>query len=259
MKTIGDEVSHRHLSNAEIIRFIYDYCCNYFSFDVRWFYANNFADNELTKQIRNQKYDLENITTDLVICHTMIREIIKPLVEYFTSGNVVTKVGGGSSHADLQVYDKSDFYCLDPTLEDLQRVKLGIMPTNYSSYNSISELREMDKSFGFNLGTDDDIKAKIFDGMDMDDYVENMSYILSKTPANKHFVDAYYMIKEYFYFHPSRTSTFVSPDYDIHKLFFDDKTKKIYELSKEYGVYDIKETSPQREQEIQSEKKYIRI
>jgi len=245
IKDVGDELSvHHHLTDVEIIRFIYLYCCNNFYFDKRWVYCIDFCEDYLKEDLRKKHLNLENITYQdrFIICHTFIREIMKPLIDYYTSSKCETKIKGGIIHSELCVSTSDDFMVLNPTPHDLQKVKYNLPPQDFDTKElSQSEMRLIDEKLGYKFDSYDSIREQIFSGDDAVDFIHNASYIISKK-SNLHCIDSFYIIREFLKLYSINRYDFVSHDYDVHRLLHETKQDVWFDLCKIDGSYKLIET-----------------
>lgn len=241
---IHDELKDRHLTEREKLRYIYKRACEEFYFDHRWFYTDTLHDQALANHIEKRHIDLENVDDFSVVCHTMSREVLKPLIDEFTSFKTRTVLD--RCHTTLNVTEPNGIvWNLDATCGDMPRVKLNVAPIGMKS-ESVHPvyLDDMDFDIGF-----------LFDGLDdylrmvnascFPDLVRKIGKILDITKVKYNYSDTRFFMKLYSYMMLCDTETYLDENYNFHRLmnlcddnaYFDvckkDDCFKLYEINED--------------------------
>lgn len=231
LETIDDELRYRHLNDFEKARYIYLRCCELFSFDVRWKYSFITNDYKLNDELKNKRFDIENIDTDLVICYSFTRDILKRLINEFTILDCSVKDELG--HVFLNMECDGHTWKLDATDNgDLARVKLNLPTVDFKSSIPDYELilDEIDLNLGFDI-LDEAYYQRQVAGNSFTDCIENAGYVLGNSKAKYHFSDVMllYSLLMSKYCESSHTTCF-DKDYKSHKLI---------EVTGEYSFFDL--------------------
>lgn len=159
IKLFNDELKDKNLSTDEKIRYIYLRCCEIFTYDFRIRFCDILENGDiLIKEIKNKKFDIENITTKEVVCTSIENEIFKKLLKEFFDINSTVNVRG---HSSSTFFDKKRNLKTDFTISsDISRVKMGLETYGYTdcanSKKFKEELIKMDKKIGY-------LRGKYFD------------------------------------------------------------------------------------------------
>lgn len=248
IKTLDDELNQMHLTDFEKARYIYLRCCEIFSFDSRWFYTDIRRDEKTHLEILNKKFNLENIDSDLVICHSFSKYILKPLIDYFTSLECEHVNNGGHSFVRIKSKNSSCSYQewdLDATLGDMKLVKLDL-PTkgfrcNVPEYDRL--LDEIDLDLGF-CSLNGDYYENLSRGNSITDSIENIGRVIRDSKACNHFSDASYLYDLYILPYSDDRYVYFDKNYNFHKLVDVCGEYSFYDFSKENGSYQLRKIRP---------------
>lgn len=104
-----------------IIRYIYLYVCNLFTYDIRFHYA----DYDLKTKIYNKKVDITNIEDYEIVCYTCAHVLVDLLALFGIEAEIVRDSDYEFQHAYVIVRHKGKVLKLDPTKKhDTTRVKM---------------------------------------------------------------------------------------------------------------------------------------
>lgn len=104
-----------------IIRYIYLYVCNLFSYDIRFHYA----DYDFRKKIYDKKIDIMNVQDYEMVCYTCAHVLVDLLALYGINAEIVRESSYEFQHAYVVVKHKGKVLKLDPTHKhDITRVKM---------------------------------------------------------------------------------------------------------------------------------------
>lgn len=238
IKQLDDELKGIKLDDFEKVRYIYLRCCELFSFDSRWFFTDVLDDDKLHNKLLRKTFNLENISDDLVICHSFSRYILKPLIDELTSLNC--KLVKGDTHSYVLISYYGQDWKLDATMGDLARVKLGLPTEGFScglrDYDL--ELDDIDLNLGFSDYTKEDYERRAV-GNSFSDCIENVGYILKDSKAKYHYSDAVFLFDMLAQGYSEDDYTYFDKDYNFHKLIDVYGEDSFYDLSKVCGEYKI--------------------
>ena len=245
INTLNYEISERHLTEIEKLRYIYLRCCQLFYFDSRYSF-NEVWNDGLGERISKRKIDLENVNDFSVICHSISKKVLKPLIEELIGLDCY--VEGTKGHSYLEVEDSDGFiWSLDPSFGDLSRMKLDIYPTGMTGGYSDDrrEMMNIDSDLGFEYKTKRDYLSLIEDISTKREKLRMIGYILDSTNAKYNYSDANYFLMMMLSFCPFEANTYSDKDYHFHKLVnisndnYDGSL--FYDLSKYNQKYSLKE------------------
>ena len=129
LELLNNELNNMDLTLEEKIRYIYIRTCELFSYDYKYFYLDNYDNKDELYELRNKKYNLENINNYLVTCSTYTNEIFKPIIEKLLNIKVQSK---GSDH----VWAETNNIKIDSTQSnDLTRVKMKLSTKGFNFMN----------------------------------------------------------------------------------------------------------------------------
>ena len=241
IETISNELKGKHLTDLEKTRYIYIRCCELFSFDYRWFYADINGDRSLKLKIANRDIDLENVNDFSVICHTATKRVLKPLINMFTSLEAKSITTEIEDHSYLIVKDNNDtVWKLDTAYGDLAKVKLNVVPTGMFANSKGSEyLKEIDAGLGYNFIEEEDY-SKVLTGTNLQK-IEMASKMLDESTANNYFTDANFFYKLTVRDLLDDDSMYCDDKYDFHRTSILLEGPKYFDLGKHDGKYSIKE------------------
>jgi hypothetical protein len=240
LETIDDELRYRHLNDFEKARYIYLRCCELFSFDIRWNYSFITHDYKLNEALKNKRFDIENIDTDLVICYSFTPDILKRLINEFTTLDCSVKNELG--HVFLNMDYNGHTWKLDATdNSDLARVKLNLQTTDFKSAIPDYELilDEIDLNLGYS-NLDIDYYKRQVSGNSFTDCIENAGYILRDSKAKYHFADAILVYSLLMSKYCEGHNTYFDKDYNSHKLMKVTGEYSFFDLCKDDGEYKLK-------------------
>ena len=124
MNSKDDVLSFLEDSNFDdftIIRYIYLYVCNLFSYDTRFYYASY----DYKKQIYNREIDIKNVEKYEIVCYTCARVLVDLLSLFGIQAEIVRDTNYEFQHAYVIVKHKGKVLMLDPTKKhDTTRVKM---------------------------------------------------------------------------------------------------------------------------------------
>lgn len=104
-----------------IIRFVYLYVCNMFSYDVRFIYGPD----ELKKEIYDNIVDIKNVQDFEIVCYAYSCLIVDILALFNIHADICQEPADGFRHAYVVVTHKGMKLKLDPTIKhDTTRVKM---------------------------------------------------------------------------------------------------------------------------------------
>lgn len=104
-----------------IIRYIYLYVCNLFTYDIRFHYA----DYNFKTQIYNKEVDIKNVEDYEIVCYTCAHVLVDLLSLFGINAEIVKESTYEFSHAYVIVRHKGKVLKLDPTKKhDITRVKM---------------------------------------------------------------------------------------------------------------------------------------
>lgn len=248
INTLNDELKDRHLTDVEKIRYIYRRCCEIFYFDSRWAFSDLWNDG-LKNRIVNRKIDLENVNDYGVICHSMIREVLKPLIEELVGLDCY--IEGTTGHSFLEVEDSEEFlWSLDPSYGDMSRIKMDLPPTGMTGgYNDQRELLRMDEEMGFVNRTMSEY-TQIISDLPRREKFRMIGFLLCDIKSKYNYSDANYFLTKMMTFCFAEAATYSDRDYHFHKLvsLSDDESndKLYYDLSKYTNTYVITEINEEK-------------
>jgi len=246
VETLDRELRQVHLTDFEKARYIYRRCCEIFSFDARWDYAPFLGDKKLYNEIRNKKFDIENIDSRLVICHSFSKHIMKRLIDELTCLDCDVHLGSGHSWAYINgngCFGKE--WELDATLGDLARVKLNV-PTRgfkcgYAEYDEL--IKDIDMSLGyFDISEEDYVKR--MSALTYTETNENIIPIIEDSNIKYHFSDIKYFFDKIVGDYCGNHVTYFDEDYNFHELIDVGGEYSFFELSKHDDEYRMKKIRP---------------
>ena len=246
IQTLDDELRRLHLNDFEKARYIYLRCCEIFSFDSRWFYTDILGDDELHNEILNKKFDIKNIDSKLVICHTICPDILEKLIRELTDLDCRTIKSGGHSYVTISSPNSvchGQEWKLDPVLGDMTRVKLDIPTRDFEcgieDYSIL--LQEIDLDLGYSSLSEEYYERQA-EGNSFTDSIENMAYILKHSNAKYHFHDASFLFTKILNgnSYSNNYHVYFDKDYNFHRLIEVPIEYSFFDLSKDDGEYKIK-------------------
>jgi len=248
IEMLADELSQMRLTDFEKARYIYLRCCEIFSFDSRWFYTDARRDEKTHLEMLNKKFDLENIDSDLVICHSFSKYILKPLIDYFTSLKCEVINTGGHSFVRIKSKGPECFeqeWDLDGTLGDMKLVKLDLPTKGFKcsipEYSTL--LEEIDLDLGF-CNLNEEYYDSLSRGNSITDSIENMGRTIRDSKAGRHFSDASYLYDLYILRFSDDRYVYFDKNYNFHRLVDVCGEYAFYDFSKQDGAYQLRKIRP---------------
>lgn len=126
MKNMYEEIVNgiegKNFDNFTKVRWIYLYICKNFSYDSRYYYANE----EQKDTIYNKKINLSSVDEFEIVCYTAVRALQDALSIFGFKSEIIKEKPIKRSHVKLLVeYEKGKYLSLDPTIShDTTRVKM---------------------------------------------------------------------------------------------------------------------------------------
>ncbi len=254
---IQDNIKDKHLTDIEILRYIYLSFCQFFSFDARWNYTYLWDDDKLHYKLENKKVNLSNIDDFRTLCKPSTKYIVAPLVKEFTSLN--TKVIDACGHFYLRVYNKDKTIDLDPIKADLTNMKINIRPKNFLLHGVGEKERlyfqeELDNSLDFSFKNIDDVI------LEQSKYTtkENLEHLVNliNTSSFKYYQDASDIMRMYARFNKVSYETYINKDYEFHKFIIDYPDNVLYEILKIDNYYKAVSIDSRRIDDVKYDKLY---
>ena len=248
IELLSNELKDKHLTEFEKTRHIYLRCCEIFSFDTRWYYTYLFDDDKLKEEIKTRQFNVENIITTLVVCHSNSKYILKPTIEYLTNLEVELHEGG---HSYLMLKYGDEYWRLDATIGDLARVKMGLTTEGFTS-NSLDYkkiLTDVDQE----LKREYKGKEYYYDRLNYDSFatiIKSVSRLLSESACKYHYSDASH-------FYTSLAGTYSKKD----MTYTDDKYNfiRLIKLMDDYSHYMLHKQSDEYKLDEISEEEYLTL
>lgn len=242
LETIDDELRYRHLNDFEKARYIYLRCCELFSFDIRWNYADVTCDYKLKEKIRKNRFDIENIDTDLVICHNFTPDILERLIKELTTLDCKSIKRDG--HSFLKMQYNGQTWDLDGTKGDMPRVKLSLPTTGFKGpirdYDSM--FAEMDVNLGYsNLHIG--YYTRQASGNSFTDCIENAGYVIRDSKVKYHFSDVMLLYSLLMSEYVDSSHTCFDKNYNSHKLMEILSEDAFFDITKDNDEYRLKKIS----------------
>ena len=245
---IQDEIGKKNLTKDEIIRYIYLRVCQLFYYDTRVQYAKLLGDKKTYNDIIEKKLDIKNITDRLCICYNISKDVLKKLIEEFTSRDV--RIEDMLGHAYALTTFNNEKYSLDPAIFDMTRVKMKLQTKDFCPHRShlkdTALIDDMDKSLGFDEYTMTDMFK--LDGYN--DAVEKIITDLENSECTKNYTDASYFVSRLFDHYGVEDEiaheTYVSDQYDFHNIYKFVNGGRYFDLCKKSGDYIFKEVSKEK-------------
>lgn len=252
LETLNSELSNKRLTDLEKIRYIYLRCCQFFSFDSRWYYNYLWNHYKLNKDIEKRKIDLHNINDFRVICFSISHQVLKPLIEELTFTSPYVSDNG--SHASVYVKCNNNLLNLDPVYGDFTKVKVGAKTLDFTGLSPDYDLSEIDRELGFDL---EDITklSNIDEYADPEDTLQKLAFFINKNNFTQ-YDDPSYLIRKFGPEDYTFNKTFVSKKYDFHKFIELIGTDIIYELYKDKDFYKMDLTSHEKLDKISRNVRY---
>ena len=187
VEVLAQELKDKNFTDFEKIRYIYLRCCEIFSFDHRWNYFT-YYDEGMIKRIEDKRFDIRNIDTNLVVCHSFSISILIALIKEFTTSKVHFNKG---AHSFVEVYEGKSKWILDATQGDFPRVKMRLQPRGMFLEGSPYDLTELDGELGYKYVSShyyrDRVKGTFTEQM------TTISEILANSKCRYQFTDALFL------------------------------------------------------------------
>lgn len=126
MKNMYEEIVNgiegKGFDNFTKVRWIYLYICKNFSYDARYYYANE----EQRDKIYNKELNLSSVDEFEIVCYTTVRALQDALSIFGFKSEIIKEKPVKHPHVKLIVeYQKGKYLSLDPTISyDTTRVKM---------------------------------------------------------------------------------------------------------------------------------------
>lgn len=240
LKLLDEELSKKHLTEFEKVRYIYLRTCELFSFDAKYNSASLFDEN-LYNAILNRKIDIRNVNNFLVVCHSYSDALIK-LIRELTTAQVELHQG---AHSYVYYYEKDyTIWHLDATYGDMSRVKLNLGTYGFSSGGLYSreKLIEIDETMGYQTKSKLEYLKEI-DVSSKEAIFKSINILLKNSKCKKEFSDALFFVEwlllginccEY------NNSTYVGEDFNFHEIFSLPYNEELFCLSRSNNGYELK-------------------
>ena len=187
VEILAEELKDKHLTDFERIRYIYIRCCEIFSFDHRWNYYT-YYDEGMIKRIENKRFDIRNIDSTLVVCHSFTFSILISLVREFTHSRIRLNKG---AHSFAELYEGNSKWILDATQGDFPRVKMHLKPNGMFLDGGIEDLTDMDASLGYTYLTSSYYRNQVQGSFT--EQMTSISTILANSKCKYQFTDTLFL------------------------------------------------------------------
>lgn len=242
---IGSELKNMHLNNFEKVRYIYLRTCQFFYFDARYYYVEQF-NKKIYKHIINKKVDITKVDDFSVICHSYSKYILLKLINELTTANVSLQSG---SHSFVKYKDDSgSVWNLDATLGDLSRIKVGLKSTGFIcreswNFNYQDILDEIDELIGYKYKEKKDY-IQFLNLSSFDDLINSINILINDSKLDN-FTDVLFFVKWLLNgcFCMLSDCTGMDNNYNFYNFIYDESNNDLYCLSKGTDKYGIKEIS----------------
>ncbi len=154
MKNMYEEIVNgiegKDFDNFTKVRWIYLYICKNFSYDSRYYYANE----EQKDKIYNKEINLSSVDEFEIVCYTTVRALQDALSIFGFKSEIIKEKPIKYSHVKLMVeYEKGKYLSLDPTISyDTTRVKMKSHTYDFIERNNPifdEKLEEADKIINY--------------------------------------------------------------------------------------------------------------
>ena len=248
VEQLAYELKDKHFTEFEKVRYIYLRCCEIFSFDSKWHYTNLFNDTKLKEEIRNKEFDIYNIDSPLVVCHTVSKKILKPTIEELTNLEIDILEG---EHTMCELNYGAHKWGLDPTIGDLARVKAKLRTNGFDAdfRDYDKELEEVDKAVGYKRNTKE-YYMDLVRGDTNTERIQSIGRMLSRNKCRYHYSDASF----YYTFLAALSSqsavTYVGDNYEFTKLIEVANEDNYFKLNRKRDIYSINQIDKEEYEEL---------
>lgn len=242
LELVHNELKDKHLTDLEKLRYIYLVDCQLFSFDARWYYFTLWGDASLYAELIEKEIDLTSVTDFRVICKSNSKSVLKRLTDEFT--NISSYVVSADGHYYLRTTGNFGIVDLDPTNSDFARAKIGLRPTSFllndftlTDEDRFNFQKEIDDSLGKQFKT----KLEVIGKNSERTASENLKVIadLINKSRLKYYSDASTLFRKYADNEKINYTTYVSKDYEFHKLALYYPDSVLFELLKIDDYYKV--------------------
>ena len=237
IEKLADELKDKHLNEFEKTRYIYLRCCELFSYDARWNYYRLFSDSVI-KEIENKMFDVRNLSSNLVICHSFSKSILKPLLDELTTLET-TCIGEQHSCVGVKFRDKE--FILDATLGDFPLMKMGLRPEGFMSSDGNNTFIRLDYSLGFRY-VDKDIYSSKKCGDDKES-MNKVGNIISSSKCKYSYSDVAFLYNYLTENLKQQTKTYLDEHNNLYRKIHLFNNDNEYILSKKNGEYSLSFTN----------------
>ena len=245
---LNSEMSLKHLTEFEKVRYIYLRTCEIFSFDSKWHFADLFDDYELLNFIAGRKFDVRDIDDTLVVCYSYSRYILQTLIREFTSIDTRLQLG---KHCYVKASINDVNVNLDATMGDLAAVKVGIQTMGFDTpeMNYKELLKDIDTELGYTY-LDRKKILKTFEGLSSNEKMNKINELLKESKSKYHYSDAHFFLVWLISSLNIRGETYVNMDYQFHHLINLPLEETYFDMRKEDEEYSIKKIEKDEYQEL---------
>lgn len=245
---LNSEMSAKHLTEFEKVRYIYLRTCEMFSFDSKWHFADLFDDYELLNFIAGRKFDIRDIDDTLVVCYSYSRYILQPLIREFTSIDTRLQLG---KHCYVKASINDVNVNLDATMGDLAAVKVGIQTKGFDTpeMNYKDLLLNMDSELGYKYVDRKQILNSL-EGLNSIEKMHNINNLLNNSKSKYHYSDAHFFLVWLISALNIRGGTYVNSDYQFHHLISIPDENAFFDMSKFDNEYAIKQINKDEYNEL---------
>ncbi|MBR4693661.1 MAG: hypothetical protein IKP07_02510 [Bacilli bacterium] len=233
VEMLSRELRDKHFTEFERVRYVYIRCCQIFSFDARWNYFTLFSD-ELIKEIEERKFDVKNIDSPLVICHSFSRYILKPLLDELT-GAKTEVVGSKQGHSYVKAYFGSSKWNLDATEGDFPRVKMGLAPMGFQQEEGDVPSPDIDEEIGFKFISKQ--RYQDIDSTNGYNFMGKVAQIISTSKCKYHYSDIAFLYNYMTYLNRQATKTLLDDKGQLYRTIHFTDNDEDYVLAKQNGEY----------------------
>lgn len=231
VEILSRELRGKNLTDLEKARYIYLRCCEIFSFDARWNFFTLFS-QETIQKIESKIFDITNISSPLVICHTFSKSILKPLLEEFTSLPVIVL---GDNHSYVSFVESGKKWNLDGTLGDFPRVKLGLKVEGFQLDEHEFSFGRMDHSLGYSYVPKSNYM--VYDWETGYEYMNQVGEIIQASKCKYQYSDVVFLYNYMTYLMRQDSRTILDENQELCRKIHFTENEEDYILHKVNGEY----------------------
>jgi hypothetical protein len=198
-----------------------------------------YYDEGIIERIERKRFDIRNIDSTLVVCHSFSISILIALLREFTTSKLFFNKG---AHSFVELYEGSSKWILDATQGDFPRVKLGLMPHGFYQEGAITNLNDIDRKLGYEF-----ISGQVYRNRVKGTLTEQMtsiSEILARSKCKYQFTDALFLYNYLAYLLPQEDKVYMDSNNRLYRLIkfpmFNDEEYIIKKDDKEYQLTKCK-------------------